>query len=107
MDAQFLQRAQDIVEKYMSDEEFSVEMFADEMRLTRQHLNRKLRALTDCSTQEFIRTTRLQRAAQLLEKKSDTISQIAYAVGFNSLSYFTECFRKQFGQSPSEFAANR
>jgi len=103
IDEQFIMRVVDIIERYMDDMEFNVEKFSKEVGISRRHLNRKLQALTNHSAREFIRIIRLKRAAQLLQKKSDLITQIAYQVGFKNLSYFAECFRKQFGQSPSEY----
>jgi signal transduction histidine kinase/ligand-binding sensor domain-containing protein/DNA-binding response OmpR family regulator len=104
MDEQFLQRALDIVEKHLSDSEFGVETFSKQIGMSRQHLNRKLQALTEHSANDFIRIIRLKRAAQLLEKRSATVTEIAYEVGFNNPAYFAECFRKEFGRSPSQYA---
>jgi len=70
--------------------------------LLRQHLNRKLKGVLGVSANQFITTLRLKRAAHLLEQRSATVTEIAYAAGFNNPAYFAECFRKQFGCSPSE-----
>jgi transcriptional regulator GlxA family with amidase domain len=59
--------------------------------------------LTDHSATAFIRVFRLKRAMSLLEQNSGNISEVAYAVGFNSVSYFNKCFKKQFGKTPSDF----
>jgi signal transduction histidine kinase/CheY-like chemotaxis protein len=67
-------------------------------------LHRKLRALVDQSATQFIRIIKLNHAAELLIKKSGTVSEIAYDVGFNTLPYFTKCFQEQFGINPSEFS---
>lgn len=104
IDAEFLQKAIDIVEKHMSDTEFSVEAFTREIGMSRSRVHRKLRSLTSQSTSEFIRTIRLKRAVSLLEKSQLSIEEIAFAVGFNSTAYFTKCFRVQFGLPPSEYA---
>jgi DNA-binding response OmpR family regulator len=106
IDEKFLQQAIDIVEANMSDGDFQIDQFCRAIGMSRSTLNRKLRALTGLSTNVFIRTLRLKRAAQLLEKKSATIVEIAYEVGFNNPSYFAECFRQQFGRSPSEYTSN-
>jgi len=106
IDEKFLQQAIDIVEANMSDSDFQIDQFCRAIGMSRSTLNRKLRALTALSTNVFIRTLRLKRASQLLGKKSATIVEIAYEVGFNNPSYFAECFRQQFGKSPSEFAAS-
>ena len=73
------------------------------MALSRVQLHRKLKALVDQSATQFVRTIRLNRAAELLKNKSGTVSEIAYDVGFNTLPYFTKCFQEQFGINPSEF----
>lgn len=104
MDEQFLQKAMDVVEQNLSDPEFSTERFAQRVAMSRMQLHRKLRALTDHSAHEFVRTYRLKRAAQLLRHQASTVTEICYDVGFNSLSHFSKAFREQFEQSPSEFA---
>lgn len=105
-DEQFLQRAMDIVEKYMEDFNFSVEIFVEQMNMGHTQVNRKLKALTDLTPVQFIRSMRLKQAAQKISKEEDTISQIAYSVGFNNLSYFAKSFKKQFGHNPSEYKNN-
>jgi YesN/AraC family two-component response regulator len=105
MDRQFIQRAIELIELSIDDANFNVERFSREVGMSRRHLNRKLHALTDHSALEFIRSMRLKRAAQLLQKKSDPITQIAYQVGFNNPAYFAQCFRRLFGMSPSEYLA--
>ena len=82
---------------------FSVETFSVEIGMSRKNFHRKLVALIDQSPNEFIRILRLKRAAQLLEQKSGNVSVIAYQVGFQNLSYFTKCFKEQFGVAPNEF----
>ncbi|MFQ5632192.1 MAG: ATP-binding protein, partial [bacterium] len=104
MDAQFLQKAMDVVEQNLSDPEFSTDMFAKQVAMSRMQLHRKLRALTDHSAHGFIRAYRLKRAAQLLQHQAGTVTEICYDVGFSSLSHFSKAFREQFGQSPSAFA---
>ena len=73
--------------------------------MSRMLLHTKIKALTGQSTGEFIRTLRLKRAAQLLQKGYGNVTEVAYDVGFQSLSYFAKVFRQQFGQSPSRFAS--
>ena len=98
-----MQRAMQIVETKISDPEFNVDTFVKEMGLSRTNLYLKLNALTGLSAKEFIRTIRLKRSAQLLRQNFGTILEIAYEVGFNSPSYFAECFYKQFQQLPSSY----
>ena len=102
MDEQLLNRLLAVFEDHMEEPDFSIEQLAREIGMSRSHLNRKIQALTNVSTSEFIRTLRLQRAARLLSNASGTVSEIAYKVGFNNLSYFSKTFRKHFGKLPSE-----
>ena len=106
-DEVFLKKAMDIVEAHMSDPDFSVEMMVKEIGMSRSKLYLKLKALTDQSTSEFIRTVRLKRAVQLLEKSDMTIKEIMYMTGFNTASYFSKCFKKQFGKSPASISRSR
>ncbi len=102
-DKKFLIKALQIIEQNMSDPEFGVDKFRKEIALSRVQLHRKLHALTDQSTSEFVRSVRLNRAAQLLKQNADTITQIAYEVGFKNPSYFSSSFQKQFGVLPKEY----
>ena len=103
VDENFLRKAAMIVEKHMDNPEFSVEQFSSEMSMDRNNLFRKLKKLINQSSSQFIRTIRLKRAAQLLKQKAAPVSEIAYMTGFDKPSYFTECFKKQFGVPPSEY----
>jgi len=103
MDEQLLQRLLAVFEDHMEEPYFSIEKLAKEIGMSRRHLNRKIRALTNLSPTDFIRTLRLHKAARLLKNASGTVSEIAYKVGFNNLSYFSRSFRKHFGRLPSEF----
>jgi DNA-binding response OmpR family regulator len=106
VDEKFLQRVIAVVEANMSNSSFDVEMFSREVGMSRVQLHRKLTALTDQSASGFTRTFRLKRAACLLEQESGNISEVAFAVGFNSLTYFTKCFKEEYGCAPSEFIAS-
>ena len=103
----FLRKVMETIEKYLDDSSFSVETFQREVGMSRMQLHRKLKALTDFSATEFIRVQRLKRAAQLLTDSDAAISDICYRVGFNSLSYFTKCFKEQYGVTPSDYAFER
>jgi AraC-like DNA-binding protein len=107
MDEQLLQRLLAVFEDHMEEPEFSIEQLSREIGMSRIHLNRKIHALTNLSTRDFIRILRLQRAAKLLSSASGTVSEIAYKVGFNNLSYFSRAFRKHFGKLPSEFTPKK
>jgi len=103
-DEHFLQRVIGVVEKNMSDNELDIERFSELVGVSRMQLYRKLHALTDMTVKEFIRHIRLKRAAQLLIQKRMNVSEVAYAVGFNDLSHFRKCFKREFGMSASEYA---
>lgn len=102
-DERFMQKLMDLLEKHISDIGFGVESLGREMGMSRVQLYRKIKALTDQSASEFIRTIRLRRAAQLLKGHSGTVSEVCYSVGFDSPSYFAGCFKKLFGETPSEY----
>ncbi len=103
LDERFLKRACEVVERHLADPRFGVKEFAREMGLSRVQLHRKIRALTDASATEFIRCLRIQRAVELLDKGVGSISEVAYEVGFNNLSYFTSCFKARMGVTPSQY----
>ena len=71
--------------------------------MSKTQLHRKIKALTNESPGELLRNFRLKRAAQLLRQKVDSVSQIAYMVGFNNLSYFAKCFKELYGVPPSVY----
>ena len=105
-DEKFLYRISNLVEKHIADYNFSVDIFAKEMGMSRMQLHRKLHAVTGQSASDFIRNFRLKRAAKLLLGNYGNIAEVAYDVGFNNPSYFSECFKKLFGSLPSEYAQN-
>jgi AraC-like DNA-binding protein len=106
-DGRFVRRAQQDVEQNIANPSFGVRELSGEMGLSARQLQRRLRETTGQSPNSFIRSIRLQQAALMLEKGSEPVSQVAYAVGFNSLSYFAKCFREHFGYNPSEFTTTR
>ena len=101
----FIKKALEVVDNNLSNSAFTVEAFQQEMGMSRMQLHRKLKVLTHFSASEFIRDIRLQRAADLLADKSLTVSEVAYSCGFNSVSYFTQCFTQKFGANPSKHLA--
>jgi YesN/AraC family two-component response regulator len=103
MDERFIQKVIQLVEDNLDNTEFTSDKMADGIGMSRASLHRKIKAITGHSTSEFIQDFRLRRAALFIEKKTDTVSQIAYQVGFNDHSYFTKCFKKKFGKTPSEW----
>ncbi len=103
MDREFLQRVIEIIETRFEDEAFNVEALANAVAMSVTHLNRKLNALIGQPAGQMLRSMRLQRAADLLAKKSGTVAEICYALGFSDQANFTRSFKKQFGCSPSEY----
>lgn len=106
MDDAFLLRVKKVVDEHIDDEHFTVEQLGREVSMSRSQIHRKLVALTAQSATEFIRSYRLHRAKDMIGKDAGSISEIAYAVGFGSPSYFSKCFRKEFDISPSEARDN-
>lgn len=107
LDEKFLKKILTLVEAHIEDESLSIEAFSEEAGYSRMQMYRKIKGLTGQTPSQFVRSIRLKRAAQLLTNKSDTVSQIAYGVGFGSLSYFTKCFKEQFGVTPGKYAATK
>ncbi|RYY25942.1 MAG: response regulator, partial [Sphingobacteriaceae bacterium] len=96
-----------VIEKNISNPDFSVEELSAEVYMSRVTLYKKLLALAGKTPVEFIRTMRLKRAVQLLETGQLTVSQVSYKVGFKSQKYFTKCFKAEFNALPSEFQAEK
>lgn len=93
-----------VVNEHLDDPELNVEMLAAEVGLSRVHVHRKLKELTNLSTRDFIKNIRLQQAATLLTQEQKlTISEIAYATGYSNLSHFSSSFREKYGMSPKEY----
>jgi signal transduction histidine kinase/ligand-binding sensor domain-containing protein/DNA-binding response OmpR family regulator len=107
LDEKFIQNAVKCVEDNVSKADFSVEDMSRELGISRAHLYKKIIALTGKSPLEFIRTIRLQQAAQLLEKSQLTVAEIAYQVGFNNPKYFARYFKEQYHVLPSAYAAGK
>lgn len=99
----FLEKLTTIIEKNISNENFSVEILCNEIGMSRAQLHRKIKAVTNQSASEFIRNFRLQRAAELLKQDAGNIAEIAYQVGFSSQAYFTKTFQELYGQTPLDF----
>ncbi len=98
----FLLKINTVLDENLTAEEFSIPFLCQQLALSRMQLHRKLKALTDQSTTQYITNYRLQKALPLLRQKELTISEIAYQVGFNDPNYFTRCFVKAYGVPPSE-----
>jgi signal transduction histidine kinase/DNA-binding response OmpR family regulator/ligand-binding sensor domain-containing protein len=102
-DRELLDMATATIENHLVDANFSVDILASELNLSRSSLHRKLRALTDQSATEFIKFVRINKSIKLIENGETNIDEICFKVGFNSHSYYSMCFKKQLGVTPSEF----
>lgn len=98
----FISRFKEVVEERMADSNLSVEDIGSEMHLSRVQLYRKVKAITGKSPVDLLRKARLTRASQLLAETSASVSEIAYQVGFTSPSYFTKCFKDEYGKVPGD-----
>ena len=103
MEQKFLKKAIEIANTNLSDPEFTVKRFCSEMAMSNMQLHRKLVAVTGQTANRFIRSYRLTHAARLLKKRAGNVTEVAYEVGFNNLSWFAKCFQEQFGVPPSEY----
>jgi DNA-binding response OmpR family regulator len=103
---QFVQQALTIVEKNISNAGFSVEELSRALLLSRAAVYKRLFVLTGKTPIEFIRSVRLQRAAQLLAKSKMTVAEVAYETGFNNPKYFSKYFKTEFGKLPSAWQAD-
>lgn len=106
-DEKFLERITEIILKHLDDETFSIDQLADVLYISRSSLHRKIKHITSFTPNDFIRFIRLKKAAELLESRQYQINEICYIVGFNSPSYFTKCFQKQFGVLPKDFVKGK
>ncbi len=101
----FVTELQNAIDARLSDEDFSVVHLCRDMSMSRTNLHNKIKALTGRSTTGYIRYRRLLRARQLLKEGNLNVSEVAYAVGFSSQSYFSTSYAKEFGTPPSEFTS--
>ena len=102
-DEKFLQEIVDIVNRHISDPDFSAAVLCEESRYGSKQIYRKLKQLTGMGVVEFIRDTRLQKAALYLSQRKLSVSEIMYMVGFTTVHYFSKCFKAKFGVTPSEY----
>ncbi|MBE6288086.1 MAG: response regulator [Mediterranea massiliensis] len=102
-DKLFAEHLQAILEKQLGNPDFTIDDFANSMKLGRTVFYRKVRGVTGYSPNEYIRIVRMKKAASLLQNTTDTIAEVAYQVGMNDPFYFSKCFKQQFGVSPSAF----
>lgn len=104
VDEKLLKKAVEYIGEHMADSSLSVEKLSSELGLSRVHLYRKIKALTKLTAVEFIRSIRLKRAASLLQENKLNINEVSFRVGFEDVDYFRNCFRQQYGCSPSDYS---
>ncbi len=102
-DEQFLTKVNEIIERNIANEDFSIDLLAEELCISRSGLFAKIKTLADITPNELIQLIRLKKAAEYIMQKEHRINEIAYMVGFNNPSYFSKCFQKQFGVRPMDF----
>lgn len=102
IDEQFMKRVLNVINEHISEEKFSIDELGKEIAMSREHLYRKLKAITGHSPSLFMRSVRLAKAKKLIIERKGTISEISFLVGFSSPAYFGKCFKEEFGFSPGE-----
>ena len=100
-DTVFMNKLFECIIKNLANSEFNVEMLASQLDMSRVQLYRKVKSVTDSSPVEIIRITRLQQADRLLKQGGMNVSEVSYRVGFSSPSYFSKCYKEQFGHVPT------
>lgn len=105
VDERFMQKIYDVLMQNISDPEFNIDKFSKEVGMSKANLYRKIKTNTNFSPNEFIRNYRLEAGAKMLKETDMTVSEVYVAVGFNSLPYFSNCFKVQYGISPTEFTS--
>ncbi|WP_273568841.1 hybrid sensor histidine kinase/response regulator transcription factor [Maribacter halichondriae] len=103
VDQKFLEQVLELLETNFSSPDFGVPQMQDNLAMSKTQLHRKLKVLTNEAPGELLRNFRIKRAAQLLSQKEDSVTQIAYKVGFSNLSYFAKCFKELYGVVPSAY----
>ncbi len=103
LDKEFMTEMKAVIEKNLADMDFGVDQLAEALYMSRPTLNRKMKAITGESPNQFIQSHRLKRGAQLLKANFGNVTEVAFAVGFSTSNYFTRSFKKKFQQSPQEY----
>lgn len=103
LDNEFIEKITQLVEDNLSSEKIDITYLSDKMCMSGSTLYRKMKALTGLSTNEYIRKVKMQNAERLLLEGKYNISEIAYKIGMNSTGYFRQCFKDEFGVSPSDY----
>ena len=102
-DKRLLEEINEAIEKHMIDSDFNVSMLQDVIGIGGKQLYRKTKAITGRTPVEYIREMRMKRAAELLSQGKFSVSEVMYTVGFSNSSYFSKCFSKEYGMTPTEY----
>lgn len=106
MEESFLAKINGLLDRHMADEEFNVEQLSEEMYMSRTQIHRKLRAITNMSTTQYVKHYKLKKAYKDLKAHTGTVSEIAYRYGFSSPAYFSRVFHEIYGMKPSDISRN-
>jgi AraC-like DNA-binding protein len=102
-DKRFLQSVIQSIEQHLEESEFDLEQLSTALNMSKSTLHRKIKTITGFTPLDFVRNIKMKRACMMLLTRRLTISEVAYAVGFNDPKYFTKCFKNEFGITPSEY----
>lgn len=102
-DEEFIKHLNEVILANLHNPEFTMDDMTDALNMSRSNFYRKIKGVLDLSPNEYLRLERLKQAAQLLKEGDNRVNEICYRVGFNSPSYFSKCFLKQFGVLPKDF----
>lgn len=102
-DKLFLQSIIESIEQHLEESEFDLERLSGEMNMSKSTLYRKIKSMTGLTPLDFVRNIKMKRACMMLLARTQTISEVAYAVGFSNPKYFTKCFKEEFGVTPTEY----
>jgi len=105
-DDALMNRIMKAINENLSDPEFNVEKLTEDVGISRAQLHRKMKEITGISAGEFIRNLRLEQAGRLIREGKINVTQVAYTVGFNNQSHFSTLFKRHYGMSPTEYAAD-
>lgn len=105
-DIDFIERLNKALEKNIKNSQFHIGDIAEEMYLSQSTFYRKIKTLFKISPNEYVKQFRLQKAAEMLSRGENTVNFVCFEVGFSSISYFSSCFKKRFGQSPTKYLAS-
>lgn len=106
-DKKFVKKLEEVVDENLMDESFGITELADKMFMSRTNLNRKIKGVFDLTPNNYIKMRRLKKAARLMQENDYKVNEVCFLVGFNSPSYFTQCFQKQFGMLPKDFISRK